>query len=212
MNRRSFFLPHGILGTLALLTGCTVPPQYVEHLDRASRHMGIKSTVELSNENPNTFRLRVEGNSMVPTIDVERTFDEETQKKCQSQTPIKPPHILTKQSQIINTWQGGVYEVNATFRCEEVVQPQPEPATQPLPPSTLQPYNFPVAPAPTKEEKRPKKKSNTHTKKKAKGCNCAIPDKDKKDPKSPLPPSFAPKPAVIPPVTTPPVPTLPRTT
>lgn len=178
-----------------------------EHYERATRHVGITSKVEQNADDPNTFHLRVEGNTIIPTIDVERTYDEELKKYCDTQAPGKPPRSLTRQTQIINTWAGGTYEVTGTFRCELPPPPSPIPSTMPLPPSSMPPgFTLPVDPPPAEKPKpkTPPAKPKTPTSKKKtkkKGCNCTQPDAKKPaipGAKPPLTPIPQPRPATNP--------------
>ncbi|MES2206077.1 MAG: hypothetical protein V4525_04680 [Pseudomonadota bacterium] len=179
-------IPLGILGAL-LLGGCSalpklpsmpsLPVEYTDHIKRSSKHMGIYSHVEKTNQESPTpqYKLRVEGNSLVPTLDVERYFMEEAQHTCEDIKPTKPLHIIEQQKKITNTWQGSVYEIVGTFRCEEPPKENTPPAP---PPSSLVPYDFSTIEkkisTETKETSTTKKVHKKKRTKKplSKGCNC----------------------------------------
>ncbi len=194
------FMLLGGVGSV-LLGGCSAlqklpvlpspPPKYVDHLKRSAKHIGIYSHVEKTNQDankPHQYQLRVEGNSLVPTLDVERYFQEEAQHTCDALTPIKPLHIIEQQKKITNTWQGSVYEIIGTFKCEELAKESPPPVS---PPSSLPLFDFSLiekkSSTESKTTSKTKKinKKRVNKKRKSKGCNCNPADKTPATPSEP---------------------------
>jgi hypothetical protein len=167
-------------GVMAMsVSACT--SHYMDHIDRTSEHIGISSTVEVKEESPDRIRLRVEGNSLVPTLDAERVFDETMHRYCETHhevdQPERVPAVFERRTQLTNTWRGSVFEVIGTFHCvahladEPHPRVEPTPSTFPLPPLEVLVPKLPKVP-PMPPRKRYRLKLKIKSRKAHKGCHC----------------------------------------